>query len=136
MCELLIRARDKVNDDPQLDAKCYKRGDVVAVVEDGWQWGRVELASPEWRILQLPNVSVEQAQAFVAEEVEDDPAQPSRMLRRRGWAFDLEALPAAVRAWLADDSRKTPTRRVNLTAPQILALRKRKQRLRDPDVIG
>jgi hypothetical protein len=137
MCELLIRVRDKVNeDDPYLDAQCLKRGDVVVVVEDGWQWGRQELSNPDWRILQLPNVSVMQAQAFLGQEVNDDPAQPSRVLRRRGWAFGLGSLPAALRAWIDDDSRKTPTRRVNLTAAQILAMRQRKQRLTDPNVIG
>lgn len=138
MCELLIRVRDKTNDDPYLDARCLKRGDVVVVVEDGWQWEREELTNPDWRILQLPNVTVAQAVAFVGEEVDDNPEQPSRVLRRRGWSFDVDAseLPASVRAWFGDDSRAVPTRRVLLSAAQILALRRAKVRLRDRNVIG
>jgi hypothetical protein len=138
MCELLIRVRDKVNDDPYLDARCFKRGDVVVVVDDDWQWGREELRNPDWRIVRLPNVSTAQAAAFLGEEMDEDPQQPSRALRRRGWSFDLAAasLPAAFRAWLADDSRASPARQINLTAQQLLALRRAKQRLRDPSVIG
>ena len=137
MCEILLRVRDKVNDaDPYLDAQCLKRGDVVVVVENGWPWSEAELTNPDWRILKLPNVSVEFAEAFLAPEVDTDPTRPSRMLRRRALRVAVNALPAAVRTWLADETRAQPTRTMNVTEAQLWNLREGKTPLPDPNVIG
>lgn len=39
MAEFLINAIDVFNEDPVKDKTgCYKRGDVVVVMPDGWKW--------------------------------------------------------------------------------------------------
>lgn len=139
MCEVLLRVADKVNaTDPYADAKCLKRGDIVVVCVDDWPWGSDELAHPFWRVLKLPNISVQQVETFLGPEYDDDPANPSRVLRRRAFMVDLGSatIPAGLRAWLLDDTRAAPTRTANFTATQFLALKKGKTRLPDPNVIG
>lgn len=56
MAELLIRVIDKPWRTHEFYRERYytKAGDVIACVNDGWGWGRKELASPDWRIFQLP----------------------------------------------------------------------------------
>ncbi len=138
MCEALIRVVDKVNSDPYLDCKCLKRGDIIAVVEDGWPWGKEELSNPDWRIVKFTSISVSAVMAFLGPEIDTDAAHPSRMLRRRAFSFDLSStsLPQAFRNWLADSTRAAPTRTVLLTGAQLLALKVAKTPLVDPNVIG
>lgn len=138
MAELLIRIRDKVNQDSiYLDCSCLKRGDVVTVQRDGWPWGDKELSNPDWRILAVPGTSVNVFQALLAEEVDENPSMPSRVLQRRGFGLHLNsnfitARPALVN-WLTDDTRAIPILTFNLTQNQIDALRIKKPRLVDPN---
>lgn len=90
MAELLVRVVDKVNPDFYANTKCLKRGDVIAVCEDGWGWGVEELANPDWRILKIPDMTVAEASVFLAPERNRDPGQPSRTLQRRAFAIDLD----------------------------------------------
>ncbi len=137
MCELLVRVVDKTNiDSPYLDAKCLKRGDVVVVAENGWAWSVEELRNPDWRIVKIPNFSVLAAAAFLGLELDLDPEQPSLVLRRRAFALNLAGLPANWAAWVADSTRVAPTRTLNVTEAQALALKLAKVRLVDPNVIG
>lgn len=107
MAELLIRVVDKIHDDFYRNTKMTKRGDVIAAKPDGWPWGKDELNDPRWRIVCLPGISLAQAESFLAEEPEKDPANPSRTLQRRAFKFNLDwaELPADIKAWIADDSR-------------------------------
>jgi len=56
MCEMLLRVRDK--DSKTIDQRLmqHKPGDVVVVVEDGHVWGRMEIGSPDHRVLRLPGL--------------------------------------------------------------------------------
>lgn len=57
MAELLVRVVDKVHPtDPDKNLQCTKKGDVIWICPDGWNWGREELANPEWRIMKMPGV--------------------------------------------------------------------------------
>ena len=57
MAELLIRVVDKIHPtDPDKNLATSKKGDVISVCPDGWNWGREELANPEWRIVKMPGV--------------------------------------------------------------------------------
>ena len=134
MCELLIRVVSKVNADPYLDAKCTKRGDVIAVVEDGWAWGTDELANPHWRIVRVTGVPAATAAAFISPEIEIDPANPSLVLQRRGFSFDLSnaLIPTVVKTWLADDTRAAPIRVFAVSAAVLGQLKKAKARLTNP----
>ncbi len=135
MCELLLRVSDKINTDPVLDSKCTKRGDVIVVMPDGWGWGTEELRNPDWRILQLPNVTVEQAASFLSPEPEDNPQAPSLVRQRRLFKIDLDALPPVWAAWVTDGTRAEPMRSAPFTAAQILGYRRRKAPLANPVVI-
>ncbi len=55
--EMLVRVVDSVNDkDPVQDAMCLKKGDVIAVCDDGHPWSKAELSNPNWRIIREPGV--------------------------------------------------------------------------------
>ena len=130
MAELLIRVVDKHNaEDPYLDAQCLKRGDVVVVCEDGHPWSETELTTPEWRVVRVPGVSVVQSEAFIGPEIEDNPAQPSRMLRRRAFKFDLDS-PVAEKVL----AKQGPTT-LKLSPRQLWDLKKAKVRLEDPNIL-
>lgn len=138
MCELLIRIRDKVQPDPYLACKLFGRGDVVVACADDWGWTEAEKVNPDWRILKLPNVPLELAQDFISPEADADPANPSRMLRRRAALLDVDlaSLPTAFKNWLKDDTRAAPTRTVTYTPAQLAGLLKVKAPLQDPNVLG
>jgi len=73
MCELLVRVVDKVNaKDPDKDARCLKRGDVVVICEDGHQWSKRELANPSWRVIKLPGTNRREVQHLMYQEVGAD----------------------------------------------------------------
>jgi hypothetical protein len=90
MCEMLVFVVDRVNDDPILDAKCYKRGDVVVVCEDGWDWSKEEKLNPDWKIVKAKGLSVDDAASFMAPEPETDPLNPSPVLQRRAFKLKLD----------------------------------------------
>lgn len=135
MAELLIRVVDKTNVDPYLDAKCLKRGDVVDVRPDGWVWGREEMTRPEWRVLRLPGLAAVDLSAFLAEEVDEDPEQPSEVLQARAFRIDLDS-PLLAGSWLEDDSRSLKMKRLDLVLAEVMALKIAKPRLDDPNVFG
>jgi hypothetical protein len=92
MSELLVRVVDKINTDFYLNTKCTKRGDVIVVRPDGWAWGSQELANPEWMILRLPKVPIEEAEAMLGSEKHTDPTHPSKTLQRRAVKLDVDRL--------------------------------------------
>lgn len=55
MCELLIWTRQRAIGE---HVGRPDRGGVTCVKPDGWQWGREEIQSPNWRIVKLPGVPV------------------------------------------------------------------------------
>lgn len=136
MAELLVRVRDKTSPDLYKDVRLTKRGDVIVVMPDGWTWGSGELTNPDWRIVKLPNVSLDEAEAMTAGELPADPKVPSRTLQRRAFSFDLDNLPQSVAAFIADDTRASPALTVNLTLAQFRGLKKRKEAKQDPAILS
>lgn len=92
MAEILIKAIDASNSDPVQDAKCYKRGHPVVVMEDGHFWGREE-GLPKFVVIKIPGVSIEIARKFI-DRVEDD---NHNMISRRMWRIDVASMPLAAR---------------------------------------
>lgn len=91
MAEMLVRTIDKVNkEDVYLDVKCTKRGHVIAICPDGWQWSETERTAPYWTIVKVPGVSVEDLSAYLAPEPGDP--RMNRMLQCRAFKFDLDSL--------------------------------------------
>jgi hypothetical protein len=135
MAEFLIRVHDKTNPNSIYeDVRCMKRGDVVVVCEDGWPWSQKELTAPYWRIVKVPGMPMEEAQALTTPELGD--INVNRMLRRRAFKLDVDNvnLPNAIRSWLADDTRAQPTLTVTLSRAR--GLKTLKQPAADPNVIG
>lgn len=85
------------------------------VTEDGWQWGRAEIKGPDYQIVRVPGVAAALASSFLAPEVGTTPVK-SRMLRKRGYGFDL--------------GQPLPT-----TFTELMARRVTKQPLVDPNVL-
>jgi len=138
MAEICVRVHDKVNDDFYLNTRCTKRFDVIEVLPDGSNWGNDPLSLPFYRIVKLPNISVVEASALLAAEVDIDPLSPSRTLQRRAFRLDLAniTIPQAVRNFVADDSRAQPTITFNIGVTAFRALKVSKASIADPAVIG
>ena len=136
--ELLVRVKDKVNEDFYLNCQCTKRGDVIAAQADGWNWGIDELSLPFYRILKLPDMAKGDANALLAPELDTDPANPSKTLQRRAFKLDLDhpSLPQDLQDFIADDSRKQPTFLSSLSNINLLSLKMAKVPVQDPTVFG
>ena len=61
MAEFLIKAVSAANPDPAKDLMCYKRGDIVVVMPDGHPWGSGERDINKFLIVQVPDMSREEA---------------------------------------------------------------------------
>jgi len=94
MAELLVVAVSATHADPATDRRgCYKRGDVVVVMEDGHAWGRKE-GAPKFRVVQVPGVPAARLRYLTeSEEGIDEFTGRETTLTRRAVALDLDALP-------------------------------------------
>lgn len=103
MAELLIKAVDASHEDPAKDARgCYKRGDVVVVMPDGHQWGRME-GPPDFFVLKIPGMSAEEAAELVSPETK--PTELPRgidVTARRSRRIDCDSLPSEYRRAIAE----------------------------------
>jgi len=150
MAEFLLRVTDKINSDLYLNTKCTKRGDVIVVCPDGWNWSVAELTAPYWRIIKWVTLPLADAETMLAEEKDINPLQPSRTLQRRWFKLDLSnaAIPDPLAAYIADDTRVKPFFRIaqggqrdltlNATQSQTLwaAIKQQKAPIVDPAIIG
>jgi len=127
VCEILFFLRNNTNPDTEKDRRgCYKRGMPVVVHEDGHVWGREE-SKQQWiaegrdpslwpgqgkfGILKIPGVPAAKAQAFLADQMDDDTGSPYYVpgsivfadgpyparYRRRAWRLSIDSVPNAVR---------------------------------------
>ena len=113
MCELLICAVNKTHPDATKDERgCYKRGDVVMVKDDGYQWSANE-GLPLFVIVKIPGRTVAQAEKYCLPYTLDDlgGVSPTRIVRRRlhGVEVDAASLPAWVKTSLRDTGTVTVT---------------------------
>jgi hypothetical protein len=110
MAELLIKAIDAEHSDPGKNViGCYKRGDIIAVRPDGFEWGSEERRAPanggRAVIVKIPGVTPAQIRNFIrnrwATEVDgEDVDEGLGRLRRRRICIDMADLPAQVRQTL------------------------------------
>lgn len=120
MADILIRIRDKESSgDPETDALQFKRGDVIAVWPTPGPWGTEERRNPDWRILRLPNVSVEDVGELL--RVETDALERISRKRRARFNVDSVSLPAPIRNWLTNDARTQPILSSNISRATFLA---------------
>ena len=124
MCEIYVRTEPRFNADPYLDVKCYKRGDVVTIQEDGWKWGSAELNNGAHSIIAVPGVAAAKMVALLTPELGDPLV--NKMLQRRGFKFDIDSYEAAQKLAGAKPLDETAA----------LSLVSIKPALVDPDIIG
>lgn len=95
MAEVLIKAVNATNPDATKSARwCYKRGDFVCVMPDGWSWGTQEVIPPAegglFVIIKVPDVTVDQARRFLSKGT----------LTRKLYRVVVDELPAGIRSTL------------------------------------
>lgn len=90
--QLLVRVVSKTSKDPILDAQLTKAGDVICFKPDGEEWGIQELKNPDWRIIQVPGMTEEEAIALVSPELPPTLDKQYPLLQRRAMKLDLEQL--------------------------------------------
>lgn len=112
MSEILVRVADTT---PTLDTSS-RRGDVIAVCEDGWPWGDKEFEHSFWRILKLPGVPV--ATAAILEKNGEGVF--------RAYSFDMDKLTGEAAAYIADDTRARGHHTLDITEGEFGALVRRK----------
>lgn len=101
MAELLIKAVDAVHKDRLKDRRgCYKRGDPVTSMRDGWTWGRLETVPKFWRV-RVPGVEFlslrefchpEYAQDYFWLRGENSHKALKNTITRRRWSFSPELI--------------------------------------------
>jgi len=56
MAEALIKAVDFVHPDPEIDKRgAHKRGDIIVIKPDGWNWGGAERDPSKFAIVTVPD---------------------------------------------------------------------------------
>ncbi len=93
MAELLIKAIDDgVFSDVAKDRRCYKKGDIVAIMPDGHEWGRKE-SLPKFLVVKTL-VSVEDMSRLVQSEYSSliDRKRHAVVESRRRYMFDFESI--------------------------------------------
>lgn len=105
MAELLVFALDlEPHPEPQIAAKQFQRGMVIAVHEDGHVWGKLDLG-PHTHLVKLPGVAVEDVIHLVGAMNERGPVlgqAPTIPLLRVQRAKSLPLEPPAANVCLAD----------------------------------
>lgn len=96
-CELLVFARDNTHPDPEKDRRgSWKRGYIVAVRPDGFQWGYGE-RWPYFFLVRLPNVPVDLCKKYIDQQMSGED-----IYRRRRWQIQVQAMPVQLGDRLAD----------------------------------
>lgn len=94
MAQLLIKAVDAVNPDPDTDKRgCYKRGMIVEVREDGAPRGTAEWW-PVFVWIMVPGIPADVIRKYMEPELS---ALTGDVTRRRRWQIQWASLPLAVR---------------------------------------
>lgn len=107
MAEFLIFARDVVNPDPEKDKGCPKRGDIIDVREDGFEWGKKERL-PDFYFIKIPGLSVTgTAQYKFPEGGIIGQASPNVVLKFRLWKTNVDVVPSAIKNTLLSTGKVT-----------------------------
>lgn len=119
MAELIVRVKDK----HPINPASSKRGDVISVLPDGAQWGDLDQSDTHYRIIRLPNVSVEDVtNALLAPGRRSSPTQERAFVPFRSYRLDLKH--ADVAAHCAGTRPSAPLT-LSWTLEDLVAARKR-----------
>ena len=93
MAEILVKAVDTTNIDPDKDRRgCYKRGMPVVVMDDGHEWGKEEKL-PKFIVIKLPMISKDKVMKYIDPEPGLDVDGNIVVDRRRMWQIRWADLP-------------------------------------------
>lgn len=100
MAEILLKLKDmELSRDAAIDSQRDRRGDVIVALPDGHDWATAELEWPDWIIVKIPGMSVDEASAVAAPEP-PDPNNPGAIRWKRLFSINLDAVaqvaPSAV----------------------------------------
>lgn len=115
MAQIVVQLVDKTHPDPEMDARQYKRGDVICALPDDHVFSEYERNNPAWRIISVPDMSLSEAQALCANEPGDP--KVNRMLQRRVFRLDPGTLGAAAAAATIRTAR---VQKVALADPRVI----------------
>jgi hypothetical protein len=143
MPDLIVFTTDTgFSDDLHLDAKCFKRGDVVDVMPPNTNWqdypGIVEQVKlGRWAVISVPDITDAQIESLKAEEPGDKAA--NQILQRRAIKLNLNSYADAVKladpkVSPVDENRKLES--VTIDASILFSGVVVKDVLTDPNVIG
>jgi hypothetical protein len=118
MAELLIYASNNLSGDTETDKGRYRKGDIVVVKDDGWQWGRMESkavwiaegrVASEWPktfvLLKITGATVAQVLSLI------DPDMTGEVMNARRLRFiDVDATPAQIKDKIGSDYEATVTK--------------------------
>jgi len=114
MAEFLIKAVSTIHADVTKSQRgCYKRGDIVDLRPDGFEWGRLEGLAPkdggQFVVVKVVGVTVDQVRTFaenklgilatliIPETSGTDVSGNPLVTKRRRIRLDVDLLPAGVR---------------------------------------
>src|SRR3972149_1739952 len=97
MAEILVKAVDTMNIDPNKDRRgCYKRGMPVVVMDDGHEWG-LEERLPKFVVIKFPMIPKDKVMKYIDPEPGLDTDGNIIIYRRRMWQIRWADLPLAVK---------------------------------------
>lgn len=111
MAEFLIKARDQVDlpANQEKRDRGWKRGDIVEIHPDGWEWGKEERL-PKFVVVKIPGLPSEQARTKYMESdyrdtgLLDPDGRPIQKLHaRRKFRVLMDNIPANIRNKLLRD---------------------------------
>lgn len=120
MAEILIKAIDATHLNPVKNQRgCYKRGDPVVIMPDGWGWGTEETKPPidggKFVIIKIPGVTPQQVHDAIharwpgLQHILESELQAGMVVRRRQLTFNIDLLPSAVKNTLNRTGTYTTT---------------------------
>ena len=124
MAELCIFVKDTSDPDPAIDAKCFKRGDVLACGSDGFAWGIGEQSNACFRLVSIAAMSDAQAESLTTEQPGDPAVTPGLLARFYKLDIDDASLGSDFATWIADDSRATPMMALDLSTANAITVQK------------
>jgi hypothetical protein len=104
MRKLVVQITDRINaDDPLLDIRCFKRGDVLEILPADHQFTKKDLAIPSIRIIEA---DLDDEQAAFLLSAEPGTAKDAHKPKIRAVKLNLDALPDDVKVHI-DDTKKS-----------------------------
>jgi len=112
MAEIFLKLKATSHSDPDRDREgCYKRGMIVTVQQDGFDWGRLSISFyPAACIIKIPGLAVEKIEDLTSPQMEDDSGiSQIDPYRRRQWILNIDDIPNGLKQTVKDTGEITVT---------------------------